>query len=255
MAATASRKTAEAERAAWDGATHSASVRAISGRLKAGPALSRSALSHRDSLAFHSRRAHRANPECALGACIDGDICMRGVLPIPSWLIPHWLLRWVSPLFFAKIVHLLSRLGSLNAQTCHTEDQLARRAMFLRRVVEDADDFYASARDAALVPEELWPREVTQERETALAQAERGQRTIDVGLARESPRFAVPAAAAAAAASPSAGREQRARDTRRSHGRTPQRMRVEVEVSWMDRCCGVHQACHPAPGQVKPSLS
>ena len=96
--------------------------------------------------------------------------------------------------------------------------------MFLRRVVLDADDFYASARDAALVPEELWPREVTQEQETALAQAERGQQTIDVGLARESPRFDVPSAAAAAA-SPSAARE-RVSDS-------PQRtMRVEVEVSY-----------------------
>jgi len=193
-------------------------------------------------LAVHSRRAHRSNPECELGACIDGDICMRGVLPIPSWLIPHWLLRWVSPLFFSKIVHLLARLGNLNAPTAaHTEDQLARRDMFLRRVVLDADDFYASARDAALVPEELWPREVTQEQETALAQAERGQQTIDVGLARESPRFDV-LSAAAAAPSPSAARE-RVSDS-------PQRMRVEVEVSWLDKCCGVHQPCLPAPGQV-----
>ena len=154
---------------------------------------------------------------------------MRGVLPIPSWLIPHWLLRWVSPLFFSKIVHLLARLGNLNAPTAaHTEDQLARRDMFLRRVVLDADDFYASARDAALVPEELWPREVTQEQETALAQAERGQQTIDVGLARESPRFDVPSAAAAAA-SPShafCGPAPRVSDS-------PQRtMRVEVEVSY-----------------------
>ena len=43
---------------------------------------------------------------------MDGEVYMRGVLPIPAWLIPFWLLRWVAPLFFAKIIPLFARLGA-----------------------------------------------------------------------------------------------------------------------------------------------
>ena len=89
---------------------------------------------------------------------VDGEVCMRGVLPVPSWLIPHWLLRWVGPIFFAKVIPLFVRLGqhfnTAQDDTAAAPSSSPTAQAFVRRATADADGFYASAVKAGLVAEE-----------------------------------------------------------------------------------------------------
>ena len=78
---------------------------------------------------------------------------MRGVLPVPSWLIPHWLLRWVAPIFFSKIIPLFIRLGQrFETPSAATASDSAQQ--FVRRVTADADGLCGERGKSRPVPEE-----------------------------------------------------------------------------------------------------
>ena len=124
----------------------------------------------------------RIRPAADAPNAVDGEVCMRGVLPVPSWLIPHWLLRWVAPIFFSKIIPLFIRLGQrFETPSAATASDTAQQ--FVRRVTADADGFYASAAKAGLVPEE-------QLQAFTKAAASNAEETglIDAGIAQPSPR-------------------------------------------------------------------
>ena len=96
---------------------------------------------------------------------------MQGVLPVPSWLIPFWLIRWAAPLFFSKVIPLFAHLGrAFNVGFGDVRGGNGEK--IVQRLRTDADGFYGSARAAGLVP--------------ALPPPE--PRVVDVGVARPSPR-------------------------------------------------------------------
>ena len=147
------------------------------------------ALSHKphgtcECLRVLARRRRARHDGCAfIEEERQGEVCMRGVLPVPSWLIPHWLLRWVAPIFFSKIIPLFIRLGQrFETPSAATASDSAQQ--FVRRVTADADGFYASAAKAGLVPEEQL------QAFTKAAAASNAEETglIDAGIAQPSPR-------------------------------------------------------------------
>jgi hypothetical protein len=132
---------------------------------------------------------------------VDGEVYMRGLLPIPAWLIPFWLIRWAAPIFFAKVVPLFAKLSSkfqnVRSEPATTEGDLEQS--FIARVAADEDGFYASAVAAGLVRAELLPGpRLPVEAPTSGGDA---GKVVDVGVARPSPRSAVPGADACGDAS------------------------------------------------------
>ena len=71
-------------------------------------------------------------------------------LPIPSWLIPSWLLRWLLPKWIERTMPLLCGLSQALDQEPKLGDPLYRQwhntPSVPMRVKEDADGFYRHAR-------------------------------------------------------------------------------------------------------------
>ena len=96
------------------------------------------------------------------GAYVDGEICMRNILPVPSWLIPSWLIRLAAPILIAKAHKHNGRLGTFLAtgreHAGQHSQQQEESGGWVERIQADVHGFYASAYRMGLVTPPEWLR-------------------------------------------------------------------------------------------------